>query len=165
MSILGELWLSRQQAQTLSVPPRVKHSPDLEKCCLRMCAKTSYQHAEADVAMLAGVRVSAKTQARMVKRTRLPEANPESPVNELTLDGGMVRVRTPKGQASAWRQYHGIRVNGDGIGMAWYKDPAALLAWVTTLPLVPVIYLLGDLRCRRNKNAGDRGLKGRCDRL
>ena len=49
-------------------------------------------------------------------------------------------VRTPKGEASVWRQYHGIRVNGDGIGMAWYKDPAALLAWVTTLPLVPMIY-------------------------
>ena len=28
--------------------------------------------------------------------------------------------------------------------MAWYKDPTALLAWVTTLPLVPVVYLLGD---------------------
>lgn len=109
-----------------------------------MCAKTSYQHAEADVAMLTGFRVSAKTQERMVKRTTLPEANPESPVDELTLDGGMVRVRTPKGQASAWRQYHGIRVNGDGIGMAWYKAPAALWAWVRTLPLVPVIYLLGD---------------------
>jgi hypothetical protein len=144
VSILGELWLSRHQAQTLSVTPRVKHSPYLEKCCLRMCAKASYTHAAGDVAMLTGVRVSAKTQERMVKRSRLPELSPEEPVNELTLDGGMVRVRTPQGEASVWRQYHGIRVNGDGIGMAWYKDPTALLAWVTTLPLLPVIYLLGD---------------------
>jgi hypothetical protein len=109
-----------------------------------MCAKASYTHAAGDVAMLTGVRVSAKTQERMVKRSRLPELSPEEPVNELTLDGGMVRVRTPQGEASVWRQYHGIRVNGDGIGMAWYKDPTALLAWVTTLPLLPVIYLLGD---------------------
>ena len=147
MSILGELWLSRQQAQTLSVPARVKHSPYLETCCLRMCAKASYQQAEADVAMLTGMRVSAKTQERMVKRSVLPEPSPAASVNELTLDGGMLRVRTPKGEASAWRQYHGIRVNGDGIGMAWYKDPATLLAWVTTLPLVPVVYLLGDGHC------------------
>jgi hypothetical protein len=112
-----------------------------------MCAKASYTHAEGDVAMLTGVRVSAKTQERMVKRSRLPEPSPEGSVNELALDGGMVRVRTPKGEASVWRQYHGIRVNGDGIGMAWYKDPAALLAWITTLPLVPVIYLLGDGHC------------------
>ena len=109
-----------------------------------MCAKTSYHHAEADVAMLTGLRVSAKTQERMVKRTTLPEPSTEQPVNELTLDGGMVRVRTPKGEASVWRQYHGIRVNGDGRGMAWYKDPTALLAWVTTCPLIPVVYLLGD---------------------
>ena len=61
MSILGELWLSRHQAQALSVPARVKHSPYLEKCCLRMCAKASYQQAEADVAMLTGMRVSAET--------------------------------------------------------------------------------------------------------
>ncbi len=147
MSILGELWLSRKQAQKLSVPPRIKHSPYLEKCCLRMCAKASYQHAEADVVMLTGFRVSAKTQERRVKRSTLPDPEPEEPVTELTLDGGMVRVRTPKGEASVWRQYHGIRVNGDGIGMAWYKAPATLLAWVTTLPLLPVIYLLGDGHC------------------
>ena len=109
-----------------------------------MCAKASYTHAESDVAILTGVRVSAKTQERMVKRSTLPEPTSEEPVSELTLDGGMVRVRTPKGEASVWRHYHGIRVNGDGIGMAWYKDPATLLEWVTTLPLVPVIYLLGD---------------------
>ena len=112
-----------------------------------MCAKVSYAHAESDVAMLTGVRVSAKTQERMVKRSTLPESTSEESVNELTLDGGMVRVRTPKGKASVWRQYHGIRVNGDGVGMAWYKDPATLLAWVTTLPLVPMIYLLGDGHC------------------
>ena len=147
MSILGELWVSRKQAHTLSLKARVKHSPYLEKCCLRMCAQASYAQAESDVAMLTGVRVSAKTQERMVKRSTLPEPTCEEPVNELTLDGGMVRVRTPKGDASVWRQYHGIRVNGDGIGMAWYKDPATLLAWVTTLPLVPVIYLLGDGHC------------------
>jgi len=68
-----------------------------------MCAKASYAHAEADVAMLTGVRVSAKTQERMVKRSRLPEPSPEGPVHELMLDGGMVRVRTPKGEASVWR--------------------------------------------------------------
>jgi len=147
VSLLGELRLSTKQAQQLSVPARVKHSPYLEHCCLRMSAKASYQQAEADVAMLTGVRVSAKTQERMVKRVDLPEATSDEAVNELSLDGGMVRVRTPKGEASTWRQYHGLRVNGDGIGMAWYKDPVALLAWITTLPLLPVIYLLGDGHC------------------
>lgn len=144
VSILGDLWLSAQQAQALSVPPRVKHSSYLEQCCLRMCAKASYQQAELDVAMLTGIRVSAKTQERMVKRVDLPEARPPETVSELTLDGGMVRVRTPKGKSSQWRQYHGLRVNGNGIGTAWYKDPVALCAWVKTLPLSSMVYLLGD---------------------
>lgn len=147
MSILGELRLSAEQAHQLSVQPRVKHSPYLERCCLRLCAQASYAHAEADVALLTGIRVRAKTQERMVKRAELPEASAQEAVNELALDGGMVRVRTPKGEASQWRQYHGLRLNGDGIGMAGYKDPATLLAWVATLPLVPVIYLLGDGHC------------------
>ena len=68
-----------------------------------MCAKASYQQAETDVVMLTGVRVSAKTQERMVKRATLPEAVSAEPVTEMALDGGMVRVRTPKDQPSEWR--------------------------------------------------------------
>lgn len=109
-----------------------------------MCAKASYQQAVGDVAMLTGMRVSAKTQERMVKRATLPAAGSDEPVSELALDGGMVRVRTPQGQQSAWRQYHAIRVNRKGMGMAWFKAPPALLRWVTTLPLATLVYALGD---------------------
>lgn len=112
-----------------------------------MCAKASYQQAETDVAMLTGVRVSAKTQERMVKRAILPEAVSDEPVTEMALDGGMVRVRTPKGQPSEWRQYHAIRLNRNGIGMAWFKSPSSLLAWVTTLPIASLLYALGDGHC------------------
>ena len=109
-----------------------------------MCAKASYQQAETDVAMLTGVRVSAKTQARMVKRATLPAAISDEPVTEMALDGGMVRVRTPVGEPSEWRQYHAIRLNRNGIGMAWFKSALSLLAWVTTLPIASLLYALGD---------------------
>lgn len=112
-----------------------------------MSAKASYQQAETDVAMLTGIRVSAKTQERMVKRATLPSAVSHESVTELALDGGMVRVRTPKGEPSEWRQYHAIRLNRDGIGMAWFKSPPALLAWVTTLPIASLLYALGDGHC------------------
>lgn len=112
-----------------------------------MCAKASYQQAETDVAMLTGVRVSAKTQERMVKPAILPETVSDEPVTEMALDGGMVRVRTPKGQPSEWRQYHAIRLNRNGIGMAWFKSPSSLLAWVTTLPIASLLYALGDGHC------------------
>ena len=112
-----------------------------------MCAKASYQQAETDVAMLTGVRVSAKTQERMVKRATLPEAISDEPVTEMALDGGMVRVRTPVGEPSEWRQYHAIRLNRNGTGMAWFKSSPSLLAWVTTLPIASLLYALGDGHC------------------
>lgn len=145
--MLGELWLGPKQSTALSVKPRVKHSAYLEQCCLRMCAKASYQQAETDVTMLTGVRVSAKTQERMVKRATLPEAISDEPVTEMALDGGMVRIRTPTGQPSEWRQYHAIRLNRNGIGMAWFKSSPSLLAWVTTLPIASLLYALGDGHC------------------
>lgn len=112
-----------------------------------MCAKASYQQAETDIAALTGVRVSAKTQERMVKRAILPDISSHEPVTEMALDGGMVRVRTPKGQPSEWRQYHAIRLNRNGIGMAWFKSPSSLLSWVTTLPIASLLYALGDGHC------------------
>jgi len=112
-----------------------------------MCAKAAYQQAETDVAMLTGIRVSAKTQERMVKRATLPEAVSHELVTEMALDGGMVRVRTPKGQSSEWRQYHAIRLNRNQIGMAWFKSPSSLLAWITTLPIGSLLYALGDGHC------------------
>ena len=112
-----------------------------------MCAKSAYRQAETDVAMLTGIRVSAKTQERMVQRAELPDAVSDEPVTAMALDGGMVRVRTPKGEPSEWRQYHAIRLNLDGIGMAWFKSPASLLAWVATLPLASLLYALGDGHC------------------
>ena len=112
-----------------------------------MCGKASYQQAETDIAMLTGVRVSAKTQERMVKRAILPEAMSDEPVTEMALDGGMVRVRTPKRQPSEWRQYHAIRLNRNGLGMAWFKSPPCLRAWVTTLPIASLLYALGDGHC------------------
>jgi len=112
-----------------------------------MCAKASYQQAETDVAMLTGVRVSAKTQERMVKRATLPEAVSDEPVTEMALDGGMVRVRTPKGQPSEWRQYHAIRLNRNQVGAAGFKSPSSLLAWVSTLPIASLLYALGDGHC------------------
>ena len=141
------MWLGPKQATQLALTPRVRHSPYLEQCCVRMCAKASYRQAETDIAMLMGIQVSAKTQERMVKRVTLPEATSERPVSEMALDGGMVRVRTPKGEPSEWRQYHAIRLNREGIGMAWFKAPTSLLAWVTTLPITTLMYALGDGHC------------------
>lgn len=129
----------------MGVKPRVQQSPFLELCCLRMCAKSSYENALKDVEQLTGIRVSAKTQERIVKRNPMRIAIPVETVNELALDGGMIRLRTAqKGQPCEWRQYKAIRVNGKDVGMAWFQEDESLLAWVTTLSLASMVYCLGD---------------------
>jgi hypothetical protein len=66
-SILGTLRLTSEQAQRLQLKPRSQLSPMLERYCLRVSANVSYQHAAEDVA-LTGIKVSAKTQQRLVQR-------------------------------------------------------------------------------------------------
>lgn len=136
--------LGPKQAQRLGVKPGVQHSPGLERCCLRMSAKASYRQAQQDVAMLTGVEVSAKTQERMVERNPILAPIVAERVDEVALDGGMVRLVAPKGQPSPWKQYKAVRLNADGPGMAWFQDNAALLQWIQTTSLMSLFYCLGD---------------------
>lgn len=115
-------------------------------CCLRISANVSYAHASEDVALLTGVRVSAKTQQRLVQRRPFedPTVPPSEAVSQVGLDGGQMRFVTPKGEASEWKQYKAVRLDIDGIGMAWFQDNAALVNWVQQQPLQHPLYCIGD---------------------
>jgi len=119
----------------------------LELCALRMGAKTSFVQASEDVELLTGMKVSAKTVERITERNPVREAEVSVPVSELALDGGMVRLVTPKGEPSEWKQYKALRLNGDGLGMAWFADNPALLTWVGTLCFAATVFCLGDGHC------------------
>ena len=101
-----------------------------------MCAKASYQQAETDVEKLTGVRVSAKTQERIVKRNPLEPPAVKEPVTEIALDGGMVRLVGAQGEPSEWKQYKAVRLSGTGVGMAWFQANEALLGWLQSLLLM-----------------------------
>ncbi len=64
---------------------------------LRLSATVSYEQAEQDLAYLTGIRVPAKTQQRIVHRQTFDWPVIEQPIEELSVDGGKVRVRTPLG--------------------------------------------------------------------
>jgi hypothetical protein len=55
-------------------------SPYLELCCLRTSANVSYANAASDVAMLTGIRVSGKTQQRLVQGYDFPLPSAVSPI-------------------------------------------------------------------------------------
>jgi len=56
----------------------------------------SYQHAEEDVELF-GIQVAAKTQQRLVHRQTFEMPEVKQFVEELSVDGGKIRIRTPKG--------------------------------------------------------------------
>lgn len=75
----------------------------LEKCCLRLSANESYQSAEAEIEALTGVKVGHSTQERLAKRQEFPLPEAKQAVNEVSVDGGKVRLRGDTGEGSQWR--------------------------------------------------------------
>ena len=72
----------------------------MEKCCLLLSANESYQRAAEDIEVLTGVSVSGSTQQRLVQRQVFAIPQLEDNIEEMSIDGGKVRLRTPNGQPS-----------------------------------------------------------------
>jgi hypothetical protein len=138
--------LTSEQAAQLGVSKGTQLSPYLEMCCLRSSASVSYAQASEDVALLTGVRVSPKTQQRLVQRYPFEEPTIEGAdaASQVSLDGGQMRFVTPKGEPSEWKQYKAARLDIDGIGGAWFRDNPALVSWVQHQPLAHPLYCIGD---------------------
>ena len=117
-------------------------SPHLENCCLRLSANVSYEQAAQDVLYLTGIRVAAKTQQRLVHCQQFSRPEAEEAWNELSVDGGKVRLRTPLGESCQWKDYKAI-ATASGM-MATYDNNAELIEWVNGQPLGTPVTCLGD---------------------
>ena len=118
-------------------------SPLLEKCCLLLSANESYKRAAQDIKVLTGRSVSHSTQQRLVHRQDLSLLNANAPVDELSVDGGKIRVRTPLGQPCDWRDYKAVKLHNQAIG-ASYQDNPLLIEWVNEHLLNDPLVCLGD---------------------
>ena len=135
--------LHQQQAQRLSVERYSRISPLLRHCCLRLSATESYQQAESDLLALTGIHVGHSDLHRWVQQTELAVPAIEETIEETSLDGGKVRVRTPKGEPSEWRDYKAVRLNGRFYG-GFFQQNADLIRWIQTQSLVCLLVCLGD---------------------
>jgi hypothetical protein len=135
--------VSEKQAQILDVKAYTRWSPYLEKCCLLLSANQSYERAAEDIQVLTGVRVSHSTQQRLVHRQTFELPQVEQAVDEMSVDGGKVRLRTPKGQPSEWRDYKGVNLHQCCVG-AFFQDNASLVNWANAQPLSHPLTCLGD---------------------
>ncbi len=113
-------------------------------CCLRVSANVSYQHAQEDVELFTGIRVAAKNQQRLVHRQNFEMPDIEKPVEELSVDGGKIRLRTDPGEPCTWQEYKGISLHSASVTGAFFQDNLALLEWVNNQPLDSPVTCLGD---------------------
>lgn len=134
--------MSQEQGFALGVETGKQISPYLELCCLRVSANVSYANAESDVAMLTGMVVSSNTQQRLVQAYDFPQPQADTPIQEACVDGGKVRLRTPLGEVSVWRDYKAMATD-QGVVAALHNN-ASLIDWVNAQPLSPLITCLGD---------------------
>jgi hypothetical protein len=139
---LGEIEITSRQAEKLNVLPHRQLSPHLENCCLRLSATVSYEQAEQDIAYLTGIRVPAKTQHRLVHRQSFDLPNVEQPIEELSVDGGKVKLRTPLGEKCEWKDYKAIATD-QGM-LANFRNNAQLIDWVNEQALAQPMTCLGD---------------------
>jgi hypothetical protein len=137
------LRLTEGQAQRLGVEARTQVSPHLQRCCLILSANESYEHAAVDLEILTGMRISKSAQHRLVHRVSFADLTLHQTVEELSADGGKVRLRTPTGEPSEWRDYKVITLHSFGLG-ATFQNNSALTDWVNRQPLGMPLTCLGD---------------------
>ncbi len=137
------LRLRSKQAKRLGLKSRTRLSPLLEKCCLRLSANQSYQSAEQEIEALTGVHVGHSTQQRLVQRQEFPLPEAKQVVNEVSVDGGKVRLRGARGEGSQWRDYKAVRLQGIYYN-ARFQDNQSLIDFVNSQPLSNPLVCLGD---------------------
>lgn len=64
-------------------------------------------------------------------------------VTEVSLDGGKVRLRTPKGQACIQKDYFAVALQQQVIA-AFFRDNEALVGWVNCQPKTKIFSCIGD---------------------
>lgn len=127
----------------MGVAAHTRLSPYLELCCLRVSANVSYEHTEKDVELFTGMRVPAKTQQRLVHRQTFELPQAEQPIEELSADGGKIRIRTPQGEECRWLDYKGVRLH-ELATAACFQDNQQLIDWVQQQPKASPLTCLGD---------------------
>ncbi|WP_250124877.1 ISKra4 family transposase [Chroococcidiopsis sp. CCMEE 29] len=143
-SILGELPITSGQAQKLEVRGHTQLSPYLETCCLRVSANVSYQHAAEDIEYFTGMAVSKSVQQRLVHRQDFVLPKSQVTVEELSVDGGNIRIRTPEGEACSWKGYKAACLHEPAEVAASFGDNTVVIDWVNAQPLAPVLTCIGD---------------------
>jgi hypothetical protein len=138
------LVITSRQAKKLQVKSHTQISPYLEACCLKVSASVSYQRAAAEVEYLTGIKISKSSQQRLIHRQEFELPITQSVVEELSVDGGNIRLRTAKGEACIWKGYKATCLHQQRAVAATFQDNSQIIDWVNRQQIAPIITCLGD---------------------
>jgi len=93
--------------------------------------------------MITGIEVSKSSQHRLVEKYEFEEALGQGKIDALSVDGGKVRIRTPLGESSRWKDYKAVSLHGQ-VCAAFFQNNQDLLDWTNRQPLARVITCVGD---------------------
>jgi hypothetical protein len=105
-------------------------SPLLEGCYLRVSANVSYQRTADDIELLKGMRVSAKTQQRLVRHQSFETPLSTETVAEAGIDGGMVRFIVEPVEAPQWKAIQSRASQSREQAWAWLNNNLALSRFI-----------------------------------
>lgn len=108
-----------------------------------MSANASYERSAQDIPVLTGMKVPRGTQQRLVHRQTFELPVVQSVIEEMSIDGGKVRIRTPKGEICRWQDYKAVNLHGH-CREAFWQENARLVEWVNKQPLATPLTCLGD---------------------
>lgn len=108
-----------------------------------MSANVSYERCAQDLPILTGMAVSRGTQQRLVHRQTFPLPEVDKEVEEMSIDGGKVRLRTPKGEICRWQDYKAVNLH-EQCCEAFLQDNEQLVEWVNQQSLANPVTCLGD---------------------
>lgn len=108
-----------------------------------LVANESFTNAEKDIEILTGFKIPHSTQHRLVNSYKLPEPEITHKAKSLSVDGGTIRLRTPLGSKSEWKNYKAVKIH-ERVGTAFFQNKEGLLDWIERQPLSRNLTCLGD---------------------
>jgi hypothetical protein len=110
---------------------------------LLLAANESFARAEEDIKMMTGIAVSRSSQQRLVQRSKIDLSEASGKIETLSIDGGKVRLRTPLGNKSEWKDYKAVSLHGQGSA-AFFQENDRLINWINSQEKTSMITCLGD---------------------
>jgi hypothetical protein len=138
------LTIKSSQANKLNIKSHSQISPYLEECCLRVSATISYERTAEEIEYLTGRKISKSSQQRLIHRQQFSEPKVESTVSELSVDGGNIRIRTPKGESCSWKGYKAAVLHEHQAIAATFQENENLIEWINSQPTAPIVTCLAD---------------------